>query len=311
MTTFRRRLRKTIYYFTRLFGSLLPEALFPMLRKAHISHVPAGDPRVEERVHYYNKLTGMHALPPECGNLTRLHTWRPDVYYFDMYEYARYFAKGPRFCFQFGDVTKLFPHPTFVKSRPIAGENSNSVLMKLNKLRHFLFVNDPFRFEDKSDTLVWRGEIYKDHRREFLRKFHGRKGFDIGQVNPEADHSDYVKPFLSIRDQLRHKFIFSIEGNDVASNLKWILSSNSLCLMPSPKFETWFMEGKLIAGEHYVRVKDDFSDLEEKMEYFSAHPAEAKEIIANANRYTAKFQDERLERQIALLVIQKYFEHTR
>jgi hypothetical protein len=313
MTTFQRRLRKLVYYLTRIFGSLLPEALFPVLRKSHINYLPASDRRVDERVHYYNKLDGLQILPPELsGHLSSLYSWTPSVYHYDLYEYMRYFPKGPRFSFVFGDVTEVFAHPVFVKSRPLAGDNSNSVLMKLNKLRHFLFVQDTLRFEDKTDTLVWRGEVYLPHRQEFMRKFFGRKGFDIGQVNSRrAENPAFVKPWMSIQEQLRHKFVFSIEGNDVASNLKWIMSSNSLCLMPAPKFETWFMEGTLKAGEHYGLVRDDFSDLEEKMEYYASHPAEAKAIIANANRYTEQFQDERLERQIALMVIQKYFEHTR
>ena len=46
-----------------------------------------------------------------------------------------------------------------------------------------------------------------------------------------------------IRSPLKkHKFILCIEGNDVASNLKWVMSSNSVAVMPKPKFESWFME---------------------------------------------------------------------
>ena len=71
------------------------------------------------------------------------------------------------------------------------------------------------------------------------------------------------------------------------------------------------MEGKLIPGVHYVQLKDDLSDTEEQMEYYLSHPIEMKEIIANANRYVDQFRDPALERQISLLVIQKYFEHTR
>ncbi|ENT7385234.1 hypothetical protein ACXLUW_000800 [Campylobacter coli] len=40
------------------------------------------------------------------------------------------------------------------------------------------------------------------------------------------------KNFLSKKEQMKYKFIISLEGNDVASNLKWEMNSNSLVLAP-------------------------------------------------------------------------------
>ena len=36
------------------------------------------------------------------------------------------------------------------------------------------------------------------------------------------------------------------------------------------------MEGKLRPDYHYIEVKEDFSDLEEKLNYYIAHPEEAQ-----------------------------------
>ena len=68
----------------------------------------------------------------------------------------------------------------------------------------------------------------------------------------------------------------ALEGNDVASNLKWVMSSNSIAVMPRPTCETWFMEGKLIPNYHYIEIKPDYSDLPEKLQYYIDHPEEAK-----------------------------------
>lgn len=81
--------------------------------------------------------------------------------------------------------------------------------------------------------------------------------------------------------------------------------------MSKPKFETWFMEGQLEAGVHYVQLKDDYSNLIEKMEYYLKHESEALQIIKNANEYVSQFKDEEQERLISLLVAQKYFKETR
>lgn len=48
--------------------------------------------------------------------------------------------------------------------------------------------------------------------------------------------------------------------------------------MPKPKFETWFMEGALIPNHHYVLIKDDFSDLEEQLDYYTNHYDESDHI---------------------------------
>jgi glycosyl transferase family 90 len=303
------RSKKSIYYITRKIGILLPEFLFRRLQKKHIRYRP-GDPCIEERVNYYNKLRGVVPLTDGVSDLRTLKKGRKTTYYYDLYETARYFEPHRKFRYQFGDVRDIPPHPTFVKSRPIAGDNANSVLLKLNKIRHFNFVRDPYRLDQKKDALVWRGNGRGGDREHFLRKFIGKPGFDIGRIVLRDEVPELWRPFLPVGKQLQYKFICSIEGIDVASNLKWIMSSNSICLMKKPLFETWFMEGTLVPGEHYVLMNDDFSDVEEKMEYYLGRPKEMREIVDNAHRYVSQFLDPALERQISLLVMQKYFEHT-
>ncbi len=61
---------------------------------------------------------------------------------------------------------------------------------------------------------------------------------------------------------------------------------------------------------HYVEVRDDFSDLEEKIEALEADPMRAREIVANANRHIGTFLQRRNEKLTSLLVLQKYFEAT-
>ncbi len=44
------------------------------------------------------------------------------------------------------------------------------------------------------------------------------------------------------------------------------------------------MEGRLRPGYHYIEVRDDYSDLEEKIDYYIAHPEQAQQIIDHAER---------------------------
>ena len=102
----------------------------------------------------------------------------------------------------------------------------------------------------------------------------------------------------------------ALEGIDVASNLKWVMSSNSIAVMPRPTCETWFMEGTLIPDYHYIEIKPDFSDLEERLNYYIEHVAESLEIIRHAHEYVSQFKDKRRENLISLLVLDKYFKMT-
>mmetsp|Transcript_39666 Transcript_39666/g.60983 ORF Transcript_39666/g.60983 Transcript_39666/m.60983 type:complete len:451 (+) Transcript_39666:161-1513(+) len=81
---------------------------------------------------------------------------------------------------------------------------------------------------------------------------------------------------------LQHKGIIMIEGNDVASGLKWALLSQSVVLMPPPKHTSWAMEELLEPWVHYVPLNDLATDVEERMQWVVDNDAEAQRISARA-----------------------------
>ena len=306
-----RRNSKQAFYLRAFLSRTIPDICFRISRERLLQDIPDVElEAVLQRVGYYNKLTRPFELA-QSQRMAELSLRSQSAYYCDLRALLRYFPARVRFHHEFGDVIRVPAQPCLLKSRPIAGDNQHSVLLKLNQVRHYVFVNDPYAFHQKADTAVWRGKAKPGHHRSLLvQDWYRHPRCDIGQSNRVAigDNPDKQKPFLSIAEQLRHKFVVSAEGNDVATNLKWILSSNSLCLMRRPRYETWFMEGKLEAGVHYVQLRDDFADLEEKMDYYSHHCDEALSIINNAQRWVSQFMDARREHQIGLLVLQKYLQ---
>lgn len=183
--------------------------------------------------------------------------------------------------------------------------------MPLNKVRHFRFIKDSKLFRDKKDMLVFRNVVRQQHRLDFLDRHFGNHLCDAGQTNRDWGNLEYLKPYMTIEEQLDFKFVACIEGNDVATNLKWVMASNSIAVMPRPKIESWFMEGTLKGDYHYIEIKDDYSDLEEKLWYYIAHPDEAEAIIKHAHEYVDRFRDISKELLTARLVAEKYFELTR
>ncbi|MCL2512232.1 MAG: lipopolysaccharide biosynthesis protein [Bacteroidales bacterium] len=231
-------------------------------------------------------------------------------YFFDTYEYVRFFPVANKFSFVFGDVTHVPSIPSFVKSRPVVGDNKNSVVLKLNKLRHFVFVKDRIPFHKKDNKIIFYNSIAgRPHRIDFMKKYFGHSECICGDTSHcETIPKEWFVKKISLKKHLKHKFVLSLEGNDVATNLKWVMSSNSLAVMPKPKYETWFMEGRLIPDFHYVEIKDDYSDMIERMNYYIEHPAEAEKIIKNANEYVSRFKNKKREKIISLMVIKKYFD---
>ncbi len=268
------------------------------------------------RVNYYNKLTNNSVLGKGAIWLGELKLpRRKRVYYFDTVEFTRFFPNQLKASFLFGDITHIPDEPTITKSRPIQGNNTNSVILKLEKARHFMFVKYDKPFTEKKNMLIWRG-VTRDktqnrkHRIKFMEMYFNNPVCDLGKINKGGGPDEWMRGKLTIDQHLEYKFILSLEGNDVASNLKWVMSSNSIAVMPRPKYETWFMEGTLKPDYHYIEIKDDYSDLEEKINYYISHTAEALKIIEQAHDYINQFRMKRREEILSLLVLEQYFVKT-
>ncbi|WP_163718091.1 glycosyl transferase family 90 [Mangrovibacterium lignilyticum] len=302
---------KVYYYCKVFFRFLTPRFILQILLPFKLKQIKKfSSDYIISRVDYCNKLV-KKSVKEELEPLKNLKL--PDrqrVYFFDSYQYLRYFSFAKNVNCLFGDITHVPELPSFTKSRPIEGDNSNSVLLNLDKARHFLFINDPVPFASKRNYLVGRSNAHQEHRRKFLEMYFDHPLCNIGQINSDKNSHKWQVKKMSLREHLDYKFILCLEGYDVATNLKWVMSSNSLAVMPKPLFETWFMEGTLIPNYHYVEIKPDFSDLEDRLRYYIEHTDEALQIVQNANNYVKQFQNRQQENLISLMVVQKYFEKT-
>lgn len=305
----------------------MPTCFFRLCRKRYLAQVETRSDRdyIYERVNYYNKMQHSVELPNKTFHeykfgyyifLDKIRNFRPStfhkVYYFDLQDVLRWFNQKLRIGYIPGDVYFTPEFPAIVKSRLLKNDNEYSILLKLDKLRHFMFVKDPVPFSEKSNQAIFRGKIRSSRVREkFLHMYYGSAICDCGVVGKnEGCPDEWMTAKKTIREHFDYKFIMALEGNDVASNLKWVMSSNSIAVMTRPTCETWFMEGKLIPDYHYIEIKDDLSDLEEKLTYYINHPAEAEQIVLHAHEYVAQFFDTERERLISLLVMDKYFNYT-
>ncbi len=318
---------KIWYYLTSHFGYwVVPNSLYRLQLKGKLARFErlssAEQEYVMNRVNYYcslingvslsdsPKILGEHSYSNSKGS--------PSAYFFDSYRYTRYFNPDYSWEYLFGDVAHVAQCPSITKSRPLVGyrsgvvTNDNNVLLPLDKVRHFFNISDVTPYRKKMDKALFRGDIAGKKRREiFVEKFVDHPLCDVGDVTKGSPTpAEWKRPPLTIEEHLKYKFIISLEGNDVATNLKWIMSSNSLAVMPHPTCETWYMEGMLKGGEHYIEIAQDYSDLQERLDYYIGHPTEAEQIVENAQRYRAQFNNDEREELIALMVLTRYFQAT-
>jgi hypothetical protein len=214
----------------------------------------------------------------------------------------------------FGDINVKMKKYCFTKSRPIDLINNLNILLNLNTPRHWQGLEDVKKydipFDKKNNKIIWRGASTGNKRVKFVEKYqnHQNQNIDIKFSNlcQNVINNNYILSKLSITEQLQSKFLISIEGNDVATNLKWMLYSNSVVIMPRPTVCSWIMEDKLISGTHYIEIKSDYSDLEEKYKWCLNNLEKCKIIAENGKKYIEQFLNQENEIKITNKIIEIY-----
>lgn len=230
-------------------------------------------------------------------------------YYFDLMRWLRYFPKDAKVNFVTGDVHRNPTLPSLIKARRIDDKAGNAVILNFDRVRHFYHPHDNIPFREKRDMLIFRGDIaQKPHRETMMRRWASSTLCDLGDTSPKR--SEWTKPKMSIAEHFKYKFILAPEGHDVASSLQWIMASNCVPVMTRPTVESWLMHSRMVAERDYVEVAPDYSDLEEKLQYYIAHPDEAEAIAEASKRWAARFADRRREKIISLLVMERYLRST-
>lgn len=96
-----------------------------------------------------------------------------------------------------------------------------------------------------------------------------------------------IVPSLNWKEQSHFKYIIHVDGNVVAYRLLKSMLTNSVILRVKSDFVHW-CDRKLDAGKHYIEVKEDLSDLKEKIEWCKTHDKECKKIANNGYKFAKK-----------------------
>ena len=109
-----------------------------------------------------------------------------------------------------------------------------------------------------------------------LEQAHSRS--HVGQTFPARKSKR-----MGWKDLMQFKYQVAADGNSYATGFSGLLLLGSVVLRHESTMNLWF-EGMLEDGKDYMKVKYDFSDLAEKVEWLRSHDAEARAIAEAGQR---------------------------
>lgn len=151
-----------------------------------------------------------------------------------------------------------------------------------------IFVPHRIPWEQRIPKAVWRGGLSGEMLRiDTVKACLNIPHTDVKLVDnwPREEYNPEKTPELfgdriEAYDQCKYKAIFWIDGNCISSNVLWIFGSGSVPIIIN-ETEFWFKK-MLVPWVHYVPVKPDLSDLEEKVCWIFNNDDEARMIAENA-----------------------------
>lgn len=129
-----------------------------------------------------------------------------------------------------------------------------------------------------------------------------------------AAHARHVRAPRSLESMSACRYLLSVEGNDVATNLKWTLFTESAVLMAPPRKESWLLEAALAPWVHYVPIRRDAADLGAKLRWCEAHPRHARQIARAGRTHVLRvlgggLESERRVRRAVLAAVARAVEY--
>ena len=190
------------------------------------------------------------------------------------------------------------------------------ILWKLNSERHYSMLpgvqHDDIPWKLKINMAVFRGSLtgvsrteassntnfdFCMHSRRCRLVFrHGKSTLvdarltsTIGLINNTLNGVELTGSSLSMKRQLQYKALIMVEGNDVATGLKWALLSNSVVMMQPPSHTSWAMEELLEPWVHFIPLNEELSDVEEKMQWVLDNDEQAQQIAERGTLWIHDF----------------------
>lgn len=169
-------------------------------------------------------------------------------------------------------------------------------------------VSDTIGWDEKEDVLFWRGATSGtiDDRINPIRYINSRDWpiktdcyFSTVIQGRENDVDGVLGSYTPIDEWFRYKYLLNLHGNDVSSSFPFTLYSNSVALHPYPfKWEVIYYGDGIKPWVHFIPLRHDLSDLEEKLIWCKNNDDECKRIAERATNYMRPYTDPLLYKRV-------------
>ena len=85
-------------------------------------------------------------------------------------------------------------------------------------------------------------------------------------------------------EQAKYKYLIDTRGNSWSCRLQTLLKLGRVIFVADRPYREWYFN-RLRPMEHYVSVKEDMSDLIEKICYMERHPELYEKIVGNMREF--------------------------
>lgn len=161
-----------------------------------------------------------------------------------------------------------------------------------------------FPWENKRAQLIWRGstaQYFWKFNEENMHLFSRVTLCKLSEIYPstidakftlfvqKADTIPYLYRFqgdpVSFKEQMNYKYHILIDGNVTAyTKSGWKFFTNSLIFKPDSKWVQWYFQA-LEPYMHYVPIREDLSDLVDKLKWALENDREAKKIAGQCREF--------------------------
>eukprot|EP00978_Attheya_sp_CCMP212_P027589 scaffold92820_cov55-Attheya_sp.AAC.2 len=236
--------------------------------------------------------------------------------------------------FRFGDTaTPRKELPIISKSRLIFSD-VKPIIWLLHTSRHYSDLESYHKtrkdgedkpWSEKMSTLLWRGSSTGNRVKLITPwiNYYDKSLIDVTftklvQINgfrrSYVEQHYYVQEQMTLAQMTRYKYLLSVEGNDVATDLKWKLYSTSVVFMAPPTCVTWAMEDLLVPFVHYIPLAHDLSNLLEMIQWAEKHDDVCEQISKRATEFIerlwisdqAKRDTEYLKKELATVYVNQF-----
>ena len=153
----------------------------------------------------------------------------------------------------------------------------------LNRYNGYRSIHRGIPFSKKIAKVVYAGNDRGSKYNFLVRRdinMSQRAYFTTDAVNKQNIHTGYVPRV----DMINYKYILDIDGNACTWDATaWKLNSGSVIFKTNSDWTQWFYN-EYLPWEHYVPVKEDFSDLDSKYRWCEEHPKECEEMISKCKK---------------------------